>query len=230
MFMAVAPLLARAAASKVDFTRDVRPILADKCFACHGPDGQKVKGGLRLDSREGALRPAKSGEAAVVPGHPERSELVRRVLTGDEDDLMPPPSSHKMLPMGERELLRRWIAEGAEYAVHWAYVPPLKPAVPPGENGVDYLVRVRLRQLGLKPVPEADRRTLARRLHADSRDEIAFLDSVSIALDAVMGYAARLAGYCDAEADRWSDPIRTAELRQMVIERAAAIVRQYDQV
>ncbi|MBE7500583.1 MAG: DUF1553 domain-containing protein [Verrucomicrobiales bacterium] len=155
------------AAPAIEFNRDIRPLLSDNCFACHGPDTAKVKGGLRLDLREAALRPARSRKAAIVPGDPEASELVRRITTSDEDDLMPPPESHKVLTDAQRELLKRWIAEGAHYEGHWAYTPPVRPAVPAGANAVDHLVRERLRAEGLSPAPEADRRTLARRLYSD---------------------------------------------------------------
>jgi mono/diheme cytochrome c family protein len=152
---------------KVDFNHDVQPLLSDNCFACHGPDTTKIKGKLRLDLREAAIKPAKSGKTAIVPGKPEESELVRRLLTTDEDDRMPPTESHKTLTAAQVELLRRWIAEGAEYKGHWAYTPPVKPSVPAGAQAIDFLVRARVREAGLRPAPEADRRTLARRLYFD---------------------------------------------------------------
>jgi hypothetical protein len=165
---AVATVGARAAATgDVRFSRDIRPVLSDNCFACHGPDTAKVKGGLRLDQRDAALSPARSGKSAIVPGQPEASELIRRILTDDPDDLMPPPESHKMLTAAQKETLRRWIASGADYESHWAYAPPVKPAVPAGVHPVDYLVRALLDELGLTPAPPADRRTLARRLYSD---------------------------------------------------------------
>ncbi len=159
--------LPAAAAAKVDFNRDVRPLLSDNCFACHGPDTQKMKGGLRLDLREAALKPAKSGKVALVPGKPEESELVKRIFTADADDLMPPAESHKSLTPGQRALLKRWIAEGAEYQGHWAYTPPVKAKVADPQRAVDELVQRRLREKGLKPSPAADRRTLIRRLYFD---------------------------------------------------------------
>lgn len=165
--LSLAALTSALAAAKVDFNREVRPVLSDNCFACHGPDTQKVKGGLRLDLRDLAVQPAKSGQIALVPGHPEESELVRRLETTDEDDRMPPPESHKTLTPAQKELLKRWIAEGAEYQGHWAYLPPVRPETPDGPGAIDDLVRRRLDPLGLKPAPEADRRTLARRLYFD---------------------------------------------------------------
>jgi len=152
---------------RVDFSREIRPVLSDNCFACHGPDTTKVKSGLRLDQRDTSLQPARSGRPAIVPGKPESSELIARITTADPDDLMPPPESHKVLSAVQRDILRRWIAEGAEYRGHWAYTPPVKPVVPPGTNALDFLVRERLASIGLAPAPAADRRTLARRLYFD---------------------------------------------------------------
>jgi hypothetical protein len=155
------------AAGKVEFNRDIRPILSDNCFACHGPDAKKVKGGLRLDLREEAVKPAKSGKVAISAGNPKDSELVHRVLTTDDDDLMPPKESHKLLTSAQKDLLQRWIAEGAEYQGHWAYLPPVKPPAPSGVKAIDHLVGKRLKEVGLAPSPAADRRTLARRLNWD---------------------------------------------------------------
>lgn len=155
------------ATGRVEFNRDIRPVLSDNCFACHGPDTAKMKGGLRLDLRDAALAPAKSGKPAIIVGKPEESELVRRLQTTDPDDLMPPPESHKTLTSAQRELLIRWISEGAEYQGHWAYQPPRRPAAPSGPAAIDHLVRSRLGKIGITPAPEADRRTLVRRLHFD---------------------------------------------------------------
>lgn len=147
---------------KIEFNRDVRPILSDKCFLCHGPDAGTRKGKLRLDLREDAL-----AREAFVPGKPAESELLRRIVSKESDEVMPPPETHKTVDARERAILERWIAQGAGYQRHWAYEPPVKAAVPAGANGVDVLVSRRLEQLGLKASPEADRRTLIRRLHVD---------------------------------------------------------------
>lgn len=155
------------AAPKVDFNREIRPVLSDNCFACHGPDAKKMKAGLRLDLRDVATKPLKSGETAIIPGKPEESELVRRIFALDSDDLMPPAQSHKTLTTAQKELLKRWIAEGAEYRGHWAYQLPKKAAVLGEKNPIDFLVRARLKESGLTPAPEAERRILARRLHFD---------------------------------------------------------------
>src|SRR6266446_858851 len=154
--------LAAKAPDKLSYSRDIRPVLSDKCFYCHGPDQNKRKAKLRLDVREEAL-----AKKAFVPKKPEASELIRRIFTTDPDDQMPPPASHKTLTAAQKQLLRRWIAEGAEYQKHWAYVPPVKPCVPAGRNGIDFFVQKRLKEIGLKPSSEADRRTLARRLYFD---------------------------------------------------------------
>lgn len=154
-------------APKVDFNRDVRPVLSDNCFACHGPDSQKVKGGLRLDLRDKAVAPAKSGKNAIVPGKPAESELVRRLETQDTTDLMPPPESHKTITAAQRDMLVRWIREGAEYQGHWAYQPLIRPSAPAGPAAIDFLISQRLKTSALAPAPIADQRTLMRRLHWD---------------------------------------------------------------
>ncbi len=164
---------AGAHAATVEFNRDIKPIMADTCFACHGFDEKARKGGLRLDVREEALKPAKSGAIPIVPGKPEESEFVKRLFATDEDDLMPPPQSHKVITPAQRELFRRWIAEGAEYQGHWAFIKPTRAPLPAVRNQrwvrnpIDAFVLARLEEKGLKPNPEADRRTLARRLSLD---------------------------------------------------------------
>src|SRR4051794_25848985 len=164
-----------AAEDKVDYIRDVRPILAQACLKCHGVDDKARKGKLRLDDRESAIKPAKSGETAIIPGKPEASELVRRVFTKDEDDVMPPASTKVMLTEQQKETLKKWISEGAKYKPHWAFAAPQRPTVPelPVElkqwvrNPIDAFVLARLEKEGLKPTPEADRVTLVRRLYLD---------------------------------------------------------------
>jgi hypothetical protein len=151
-----------ASAAPVSFNRDIRPILSDNCFFCHGPDASHRQADLRLDVREDAV-----AAGAIVPGKPAESTLVSRINTTDVDELMPPPDSHKKLDAKQKELLTQWIAQGAEYQKHWAYEKPVKPDVPANTNGVDHLVRKRLADVGLAPSPEADRRTLIRRLSLD---------------------------------------------------------------
>jgi mono/diheme cytochrome c family protein len=157
---------------KVDFTREIRPILANTCLLCHGPDAKGRKGDLRLDTPEGATA-LHDGKAAIVPGDPERSELFKRVTTTDKDDLMPPAKTGKKLTKEQIDLLRRWIKQGAPYAKHWAFVKPARPAVPAVRNAaaartdVDRFILARLEREGLSFSPPADRYALVRRLSLD---------------------------------------------------------------
>src|SRR5688572_22017719 len=105
---------------QVRFNQSIRPILSDNCFACHGPDANQRKGKLRLDVREAAIE-----KKAIVPGKPDESELIKRIFTTDEDDLMPPSESHKVLTPEQKNLFKSWIAQGAVYEGHWSYVPPV---------------------------------------------------------------------------------------------------------
>jgi mono/diheme cytochrome c family protein len=174
--LAVAGLIApasRAAAeaakgTRIEFNRDIRPILSDNCYSCHGPDKNRRKAKLRLDERASAL-----ANQAIVPGKPDESELVARVTSDDGDEVMPPPSTHKTLTPVQKDLLRQWVAQGAEYQGHWAYVPPVCPPVPSVQhrtwvrNPIDAFILPALESKGLGPSPEADRRTLIRRLSLD---------------------------------------------------------------
>ena len=153
---------APAVPARVEFNRDVRPILSDNCFLCHGPDKNRRKADLRLDLRDEALK-----AEAFVPGKPDESELVARIFSTDPDELMPPPKSNKKLDARQKEILKRWVQQGAEYQQHWSYEKPVKAQIPTGQNAVDVLVQRRLAEVGLKPSPEADRRTLIRRLSSD---------------------------------------------------------------
>jgi cytochrome c553 len=164
----VARAEAPAGAAKIEFNRDIRPILSDACFHCHGPDKNTRESGLRLDVREEALKEGDLGERAIVPGKPEESDLVRRIFAEDEDEQMPPPEAHKVLSAAQKETLKQWIAQGAEYQIHWAYLPIERPAVPaPGSHPVDAFIRQRLTQEGLQAAAEADKVTLIRRLTLD---------------------------------------------------------------
>jgi Protein of unknown function (DUF1553)/Protein of unknown function (DUF1549)/Planctomycete cytochrome C len=159
--------------NKVSFNRDIRPILSDTCFQCHGPDEHKRQAGLRLDQRGAALEPAESGRAAIVPGTVEASELVRRIVSDDPDLKMPPRHSGKTLTPRQIELLKTWVAEGAEYQGHWAFLPVTRPDLPAvknegwGRNPIDRFVLARLEHEGLKPSPEANKETLIRRVSLD---------------------------------------------------------------
>ena len=161
-----------AAQSELSFARDVRPILAKSCWACHGFDAEARKGGLRLDVREEALKPADSGAAAIVPGKPQESELITRITSTDASEVMPPPSSGHSLTPEQVKVLTKWVESGAGYAPHWAFAAPVRPqppAVPGITNPIDAFIRDRLRQEGLAPSAEADRYQLIRRLSLDLR-------------------------------------------------------------
>ncbi len=155
------------AAEPVSFSRDIQPLLAKKCFACHGPDEEDRQGDLRLDRREAAVG------SAIVPGKAAESELIRRIESTDPEHRMPPPKAGEELSEIEKQRLRQWIDSGADYAVHWAFVPPQRPAVPVVKdasrvrNPIDPFVIARLETEGLSPSPEADRYTLIRRVSLD---------------------------------------------------------------
>ena len=157
-----------ACAEKLQYNRDIRPILSDNCFRCHGPDKAIRKAKLRLDQREVALE-----RKAFVPGKAEESELVKRIFSSDPEEKMPPPDSQKHLTDAEKELLKRWIAEGAEYQPHWAYIKPARPPLPIVKNRawvrtpVDAFILKELEARHLQPSPEADKATLVRRLSLD---------------------------------------------------------------
>ena len=158
---------------RVDFNFHVRPILSDRCFACHGPDDRARKAGLRLDIREQALAKLESGRRAIVPGRPGSSELVRRIYSTDPKEVMPEPSSHLTLTDIERGILARWIDQGAEWKPHWAFIPPARPQAPKpsradwARSEIDRFVLAMLESRGLAPSPEADRETLLRRVSMD---------------------------------------------------------------
>jgi hypothetical protein len=162
------PISLATAAEKLSFNRDVRPILAENCFACHGPDSASRQAELRLDRREVAV-----AKGAIAPGNPDESEMIHRIFAADSDEVMPPPSIHKHLAPAQKERLRAWIAAGAEYQPLWSFIPPARPALPAVRtagwvrNPIDRFVLAALERRGLQPAPEADRRTLARRLSLD---------------------------------------------------------------
>ena len=160
------------AEEKLSFNRDIRPILSDKCFFCHGPDREERQADLRLDVREGAVA-VDNESAAIIPGKPNESELITRILSNDEFTVMPPEESGKHLTDHEKKLLIRWIEEGAEYRDHWAYVKPTRPSVPAVENkkwvinDIDRFILSDIEGQNLSPSSDADRRTLLRRLYFD---------------------------------------------------------------
>ena len=149
------------------FNRDVRSILSDNCFQCHGPDDKKRDSDLRLDTYEGATADL-GGYAAIVPGQPDKSELLKRIQSHDPDERMPPLKSKKPALSAEQvDTLTRWIAGGAKYQPHWAFVPVERPVVPAGQHPVDFFIRKTLAEKGIEPAPEADPQTLIRRYYLD---------------------------------------------------------------
>ncbi|MGB8168553.1 MAG: DUF1549 domain-containing protein, partial [Chthoniobacteraceae bacterium] len=223
LFCLAATLVLRGSAGvadeKISFNRDVRPILSDNCFHCHGPGEKDRKGGLRLDVREAALKGGDSGPAFVV-GKPQESELVTRILSHDPDEQMPPKKSNKTLKPEQIEILRKWIAGGAEYQGHWAFLKPERPAVPPGAaNPIDDFIRERLAQQGLKPSPEADKATLIRRAALDlagipptPQEVDAFLnDSSASAYEKVVDRLLASPRYGEKMAQQWLDFARYAD-------------------
>jgi hypothetical protein len=202
------------AAEKIGFNESIRPILSDNCFACHGPDAKNRKAKLRLDQRDAAIE-----KKAFVPGKPEESELVKRIFNSDPEDLMPPPDSHKALTTAQKNLLKQWIAEGAVYEGHWAYIPPVKAKTPSGANGIDSLVSERLKSIGLSSSAEADRRTLIRRLYFDlvglppKPEEVAAFerDSSADAYDHLVDHLLSSPEYGERMAIPWLDVVRFAD-------------------
>ncbi|MCD8535637.1 MAG: PSD1 and planctomycete cytochrome C domain-containing protein [Verrucomicrobia bacterium] len=162
-------------AGDIDFSSQIKPILSDNCYACHGPDASKRKAGLRLDNREGVLEVhKKSGRAAVVPGNIQSSHLIDRILSDDPDDVMPPADSGKLLTSHQKDLLTRWVANGAPWEDHWSFKPIQRPTIPQpapgtpiGINPVDAFIRARLEKEKFQPSPQADRHTLIRRVTFD---------------------------------------------------------------
>jgi len=164
---------AHAEVRKIEYNRDIRPILSTNCFACHGADATHREGGLRLDQHDDAFRGGDSGDPAIAPGQPEQSELIRRIESTDESEQMPPSSAKKSLTPEEKALLRQWIAEGGEYQAHWAFRAPVRPEIPSVKqadwprNEIDRFVLARLEAEGLQPTDQADRETWLRRVTLD---------------------------------------------------------------
>ena len=177
VLLSIAPVafeLSSAAEARVLFNRDIRPILSDYCFACHGPDDSSRKGDLRLDTKDGLYEETDKHEPAVIPGDLQKSELWYRITTTDEDDIMPPTKSEKTLQPEQKDMIRQWILDGAPWEGHWSFVKPQRPAVPDVlregfeiRNPIDAFVLSVLESKQIAPAKEADRRTLARRLSLD---------------------------------------------------------------
>jgi hypothetical protein len=174
------------------FNRDIRPILSENCFHCHGQDPNHRGGDLRLDIREESTA-VRDGIAAIVPGDPAKSEIIRRILSTDPDMVMPPPDAHMAAMSPEQiDTLQRWITAGATYEAHWAFVPPNKAEIPPGSHPVDHFINQHLAAENIQPNPAADPATLVRRLHLD----LTGLPPSPAAIDAAI---------TDTSPDRWQN-------------------------
>ena len=212
-------------ADHVDFNRQVRPILAAHCFKCHGPDENAREAGLQLDVREVAVGKLESESTAITPGKPEASELIRRIFSADADARMPPPSADKALSTAQKQILRQWIAEGAAYEPHWAFMPPKQAPLPSlknaawPRNAIDHFVLARIEAAGLSPSPPADKYTLVRRLYLDliglpptPAEADAFVnDSSPNAYERVVDRLLRSPHYGERWARRWLDLARYAD-------------------
>jgi hypothetical protein len=209
----------------VEYNRDVRPILSDACYHCHGPDAGRRKAGLRLDTEAGALGKLRRGGRAIVPGKPNDSDLVRRITADDEQEHMPPPKSGRRLTARQIALLQRWVEQGAKWQRHWAFLVPRRPALPAvrntawPRNGIDYFILARLEREGLAPAPEADRTTLLRRVTLDltglpptPAEVDAFLaDNSPNAYEMVVDRLLASPRYGERMAARWLDAARYAD-------------------
>jgi mono/diheme cytochrome c family protein len=223
----------------LSFNTHVQPILAENCYACHGIDGSSRKAELRLDRWEFATAKRKDGDPAIIPGKPEDSPLVERIESKDEKKIMPPPEGHKTLKPEDIATLRRWIAEGAAYEEHWAFIPPGRPAVPAVakaqakavRNPIDAFVVARLAKDGLTPSAEADRRTLIRRVTLDltgivpaPEDVAAFVaDKSPDAYERVVDRLLASPRYGEHRARYWLDYVRYADTHGIHFDNYRAI-------
>ncbi|MEO7675550.1 MAG: DUF1549 domain-containing protein, partial [Verrucomicrobiota bacterium] len=167
------PAVGAAQKDAIDFGSQIRPIISTKCYHCHGPDEAARKAKLRLDLRDDAIKPRDEGKFAIRPGDADHSELVKRITQSDPDEIMPPPKENKPLTGGEIELLKKWIQQGAPYEKHWAFVKPVRPALPKiknkrwPKNALDHFILAKIEAAKLKPSAPAERATLVRRLSLD---------------------------------------------------------------
>jgi hypothetical protein len=201
--------------AEVSFNRDIRPIMADTCFRCHGPDKNARMMGLRLDIRDEALKRTSSGVTPIVPGDPDHSAIVQRVFSTDRK-VMPPPTAHKELTAVQKATIRQWVAEGAKYEGHWAYQPVQHYSVPQGENPIDYFIQARLTKEGLKPSPEAERRTLIRRVTLDLTGLPPTPEEVAVFVkdgdyEKVVDRLMASPRYAEMQALHWLDAVRYAD-------------------
>src|SRR5262245_14707797 len=168
-----AGLVSHSAEREIEFNRDIRPILSDNCYPCHGPDRAKRITALRFDQEEAALADLGGGRHAIVRGDPAASEMIRRITASDPAERMPPARAERTLSPQQIERLRAWIAAGARWQQHWSFIPPRRPELPRVarrewvRNPIDAFVLERLEREGLTPAPEADRAALIRRVTLD---------------------------------------------------------------
>src|SRR3954447_8827402 len=211
--------VAACAHGEVSFNRDIRPIMAETCFRCHGPDKSSRMAGMRLDIRDEALKATRSGVTPIVPGDPDKSAIIQRIFAAGAR-VMPPAVIHKELTGAQKNTIRQWVAEGAKYEGHWAYQPVQRVAPPPGAaNPIDAFIRARLEREGLKPSPEADRRTLIRRLSLDltgipptPEETTAFVkDTAPGAYEKLVDRLMASPRYAEQQAMHWLDAIRYAD-------------------
>jgi Protein of unknown function (DUF1553)/Protein of unknown function (DUF1549)/Planctomycete cytochrome C len=204
----------------VRFNRDIRPIMSDTCFRCHGPDQRARMAGLRLDIRDEAVKKTRSGVTPIVPSDPDRSAVVERVFAANSAKIMPPQSAHKELTAAQKEIIRRWIAEGAAYEKHWSY-EPVKRAQPPSpnRNAIDAFIVERLHREGLELSPEADRRTLLRRVTFDltgvpptpAEMQTFLADNSANAYEKVVDRLLASPRYAEVQTMHWLDAVRYAD-------------------
>ncbi len=208
----------------VDYNFDVKPILVQKCYLCHGPDSGSRKGGLRLDTFEGATAALKEGGQAITPGHPSGSKLVERINNKDPELMMPPPDTKQVLTEREIAVLTKWIKQGADWKPHWSFIPPAAPdlqGLTKGENEIDFLVAKKITQSGLEPAPEANKNSLIRRVSylltglPPTRDAL----NMYLADNSVNSYENMVDRYLNSPrygekwARNWMDVVRYAETK-----------------
>ena len=224
----------RVSAAKLSFNEHVQPILAENCYACHGTDPSSRKAELRLDRAEHAFKAREKGGPAIIPGQPDKSPLVARIESKDVKEIMPPPEAHKTLNPAAIALLRRWIAEGAEYQEHWAFIAPVRPALPEisaAPNPVDRFVLARLAAEKIVPSPEADRPTLLRRVTYDltglpptpAEAEAFLADAAPGAYERVVDRLLASPRYGEHRARYWLDYVRYADTHGIHFDNYRAI-------
>jgi hypothetical protein len=223
-FCLAATHLVAAETNRISFNRDIRPIMSDTCFRCHGPDKNARMAGMRLDIREEAIRPTQSSHIPIVPGDPDKSEIIERIFA-DGAKIMPPAFAHKALTQKQKETIRRWVSEGAVYEGHWAYQPLQRPVVPEVVDGalvknpIDSFIQNRLKQESLTASKEAEKRTLLRRVTLDltglpptPEEMTAFLsDNSADAYEKVVDRLLASPRYAEQRTMHWLDAVRYAD-------------------